>query len=667
MTTKSLPAKLSGSKASIAPKSRQPRTLQSCGDDGVLAVRVLASGGLLLLAGGLIASSELHLTVRAALIAGSVAALFAVHLALNAFAVMSERLKAEADANARARMQGEHIDSHLEEIKDAHWELSENEARYRDLLDSQDVMISRCDSDGRYLFVNHAFCRAFGLSPQHIIGKRFRPDVLDGQVHAPLAAERGQRRRYEELVATSTGPRWIVWEEHLVRSSATASYEVQCVGRDVTEEREAEAALTEARDQAETANRAKSRFLAAMSHEIRTPMNGILGMAGLLSETELNSEQKTYLSAIDGSAHALLALIDEILDFSKIEAGKLELAKTPFSLSATVDGAVRLLAPRAREKGLTISFHAAEGLPPTVVGDQERVRQIVLNLVSNAIKFTDAGSVSVHLSLEAGEDAAYVISVIDTGIGLLPEDISRLFREFEQADAALHRRNGGTGLGLAISQRLARAMGGDITANGAPGRGATFTARLLLAKSPQADGEASAAQSGLLALKAGEVQSRHDAAIGMSSDRKRPRVLIAEDNEVNALLALRVVERADCEPVLVRDGVEAVEAVNRTLADGKSKAFDLILMDVFMPRLDGLQATQQILRAFSQLPSPRTPPPIVALTANAFAEDRRRCLEAGMSDYLAKPFDVQDLKRLLLHWTEDTESARLRPEANSAA
>ncbi|MCB1484314.1 MAG: response regulator [Hyphomicrobiaceae bacterium] len=640
----------------------------------MLAARVLAAGGLLLLAGGLIAASELHLTVRAALIAGSVAALIAVHIALNAFAVVSERLKAEANANARARMQGERIDSHLEEIKDAHWELSENEARYRDLLDSQDDMISRCDSDGRYLFVNHAFCRAFGLSPQHIIGKRFRPDVLDGQVHAPLAAERGQRRRYEELVATSAGPRWIVWEEHLVRSSANASYEVQCVGRDVTEEREAEAALTEARDQAETANRAKSRFLAAMSHEIRTPMNGILGMAGLLSETELSSEQKTYLSAIDGSAHALLALIDEILDFSKIEAGKLELAKAPFSLSSTVDGAVRLLAPPAREKGLTISFHPAEGLPPTVVGDQERVRQIVLNLVSNAIKFTDAGSVSVHLSLEAGEDAAYVINVIDTGIGLLPEDISRLFREFEQADAALHRRNGGTGLGLAISQRLARAMGGDITANGAPGRGATFTARLLLAKAPQADNEASAAQTRLLAVEAeaGQGRSRHDgshrdAAITMSSDRKRPRVLIAEDNEVNALLALRVVERADCEPVLVRDGIEAVEAVGRTLAEDKSEAFDLILMDVFMPRLDGLQATEQILRAFAELASPRTPPPIVALTANAFAEDRRRCLEAGMSDYLAKPFDVQDLKRLLLRWTEDTASARPRPEANSAA
>ncbi len=607
--------------------------------------------------------------MRVTLATGAMAALAAVHLALNEASALAARARAEAAANEDVRRHSECIDSDLEELKDAHWELSENEARYRDLLDSQDDMISRRDSEGRYLFVNQAFCLAFGLSPQQIIGKRFRPDVLDGQMHGPLAAEHGQRRRFEELVATSKGARWIVWEEHLVRSSTSASYEIQSIGRDVTEEREAEAALMEARDQAEAANRAKSRFLAAMSHEIRTPMNGILGMAGLLAETELVAEQRSYLGAIDASARALLALIDEILDFSKIEAGKLELVTAPFSLTETVDGAVRLLAPRAREKGLAISFEPAAGLPPLVVGDEARVRQIVLNLVSNAIKFTDTGSVRVCLEERASHavPGTFMITVTDTGIGLMPDDISRLFREFEQAEAALHRRNGGTGLGLAISQRLARAMGGDVTATGAPGKGATFTVRLSLAVAPQKIEEpqvASLKQQEQMTLV--ELPPLRNAGTYAAPELRRPRVLIAEDNEVNALLALRVVERAKCEPILVRDGFQAVGAVTASLADG-GEPFDLILMDVFMPRMDGLQATQEILRIFAAHGAQHAVPPIVALTANAFAEDRKRCLDSGMSDYLAKPFDVQDLKRLLARWTNEDTARAVQAGSNPAA
>ncbi len=628
---------------------------------GVLGARLLALAALLLLAGGLIAAQDAHVIVRAVIAAGAIAAFLAVHLALNA--VSAARVRATALTREEARRHGERIETQLEAIKDAHWELSENEARYRDLLDSQEDMISRRDSEGRHLFVNQAFCQTFGLSPQQVIGKRFRPNVLDGQFHGPLAAERGQRRCVEELVSTTRGARWIVWEEHLVRSASSATYEIQSIGRDVTEEREAEAALLEARDQAETANRAKSRFLAAMSHEIRTPMNGILGMAGLLAETELAEEQRSYLSAIDGSARALLALIDEILDFSKIEAGKLELASAPFSLIDTVEGAVHLLAPRAHEKGLAINFEPAADLPAQLVGDEARVRQIVLNLVSNAIKFTDAGAITVRLAQDLESSGGrFVISVADTGIGLKPEDVSRLFREFEQAETALHRRNGGTGLGLAISQRLARAMGGDITAFGAPGKGATFTVRLNLAAATRKSFEHVPSSSSDVA----EASARGLRVNPSRVEKRRPRVLIAEDNEVNALLALRVVERANCDPVLVRDGAAAVDAVMATVTQ-RDQPFDLILMDVFMPRLDGIHATQQILKLFAALDVPRTPPPIIALTANAFAEDRRRCLEAGMSDYLAKPFDVQDLKCLLARWTSDGAVSEIRSQDNSAA
>jgi len=590
------------------------------------------------------------------ILAGSLSALIAVHLAL-AVAAQSGRPAAIPVAQDNAVP----FAPHLEEIKDAHWELSENEARLLDLIDSQEDMIARRDGDGRYIFVNKAFCRAFGVSAADIIGKTFELPVLDAQVYPPLASEKGQRRTTEELIETEQGARWILWEERLVRSAATARYEVQSIGRDVTEEREAEAALLDARDQAESANRAKSRFLAAMSHEIRTPMNGILGMTGLIRDTALDQEQRSYADAIDTSARALLALIDEILDFSKIEAGKLVLNRTPFALEATVRSAVELLMPKALEKGLRVVVDVGSGIPAMVAGDQVRVRQIVLNLFSNAIKFTDSGDIRVRLSQRDG--SRIVLSVADTGIGLRSEDIDRLFHEFEQAEAALHRRNGGTGLGLAISRRLARAMGGDVAATGAPGVGATFTVELVLP--PAENGDLS-----VCASLAGPQDDVRAASADLRPEvETAPLVLIAEDNEINALLARRVVERAHCEAVVVGTGQGAIDAVTQTFTPG-SRRFDLVLMDVFMPGVDGIEATRAIRALFAG--QRHGAPPIIALTANAFAEDRQRCLAAGMSDYLAKPFDVYDLDRLLARWVGGTDTTRsainaAAPNASPAA
>ena len=528
-------------------------------------------------------------------------------------------------ARLRNRLPSRIDNARIEHLKDARWQLTETQERFRELLDSQSELILRRDCKGRVVFANAAFCKAFGVALSDIRGKAFWPPVLQSPAKQ---ADRGGRTRKIESLRTISGPRWFEWEQHRV-APADAESDTQFVGRDVTDELSLEAELRDARDQADAANRAKSRFLAAMSHEIRTPMNGILGMASLLQETGLSNEQQTYTRAIDYSAKSLLALIDEILDFSKIEAGKLQLAIAPFSLRACIASALELMQPTAARRGNTLELDVASDVPALVAGDAARVRQIVLNLVSNAVKFTDNGAISVVVR-RIGE-TRYELIVMDTGIGFSAETMSVLFREFEQADDLQNGRQDGTGLGLAISKRLARAMGGDITADGAPGQGATFTVTFEL---------------GNVSDRQIEVDRMPTSSATKRSGSRRvgaPRVLLAEDNEINALLARRVCERAGCSVAVVKDGRAAVSAVEQT-ATQSEQSFDIILMDVFMPQLDGLEATRAIKALLPECP------PIVALTANAFADDRDRCLAAGMDDYLAKPFDVQQLQAILQRW-----------------
>ena len=674
---------------------------------------------------------------------------------------------------------GERLERGLEELKDIQWQIRENEARYRDLLDNQADVILRRDAQSRLTFVNRAFCSVFGLEREDVLGRPFVHRVLAGEATLPLAPGNPLRhQRYVQEIDTTAGPRWFEWEEHAVPGREMSVAEVQCLGRDITEERRAEAELTEARMQAVAANRAKSRFLAAMSHEIRTPMNGILGMTQLLSETKLAPEQQTYARAIDQSARTLLILIDEILDFSKIEADKLQLNCADLVLDACVQGVVELLAPKAYEKGIDIAWAVDPKLPRHLMGDELRLRQIITNLVGNAIKFTDAGGVlitvapSVHGAKPPDGEVAVAIAVEDTGIGIPSEALATLFGEFEQAEPAIERRQGGTGLGLAISRRLARAMAGDIQVTSRPGFGATFVASVRLKRAEQAfaarplraklvpaphvllvlerpmerralrltlegagipleeAGHADAAElivaaaglgepfttllvdgrcgveasahllacarraagersvrgivvldtsakadfaefrdagfaaylvrparphSVLTQLGAGFVHASEPAGRANHPAEPRrfastPRVLLVEDNDINALLARRMLEKAGCETVLCGDGREAVEAVRRAIA-GNDQCYDLILMDVHMPVMDGLEATRSIRAVLNAVVDPTpTSLPIVALTANAFAEDRRRCLEAGMDDYLAKPFDREDLYRLLERW-----------------
>ncbi len=689
------------------------------------------------------------------------------------------------------------LERRVEQLQDVHWEISERDIRYRDLLDQQRDVILRSDDTGKLTFVNTSFSRVFGIDAQDALGQTFAPRVVDTTRPPPLdlgVLERGGR--HMELVETVLGQRWYVWDEHEVVANDGTRTEVQVVGRDVTEECNRAAELADARDQALSANRAKSRFLAAMSHEIRTPMNGIMGMASLLCETELSDEQRTYVTAVDQSARVLLALIDEILDFSKIEAGKFVLIEAPFNLAQTAQSVVELLSPRAHDKGLELALTIDPSLESMFIGDEARVRQILLNLLSNAVKFTNHGGISVSITAHRDEEnsgqAMVKIAVEDTGIGLSGADMQRLFLEFEQVDTLQRRNQGGTGLGLAISKRLTRAMNGDIKVTSTLGRGSAFEAQIVLRRSGDQEhsdtadipalneklhvllamdhaierssiahilksaghdvieSETEDAKSNIkTAAEAGHpvdrvivdvscdpgaareiLKAAHQAAStpvigivtvnvlarsGLTAFRNegyqryliRPvrarsllrqlsggrqgadspasssenaadssnisstadavssvdegmdlavarRILLVEDNDINALLAGRVLEKCGCMVERRDDGPSGVECAIESF-DGKRPKFDLILMDIYLPGMDGIEAARAIRDARSKQIVARGSavppcPPIIALTANAFPEDRERCLSAGLDDYLAKPFDQRDLQALLQKW-----------------
>ena len=371
---------------------------------------------------------------------------------------------------------------HNEALADRNWELQEAEQRARRLFESQGDLIVLRDAESRITYANDAYCELAQMPREALIGSRFALEVLE---QGDTALEPNGTRVHDQQVAGPLGPRWIAWREGLVRNDAGGPAEMQSVGRDVTDRTESERALTEARDQADAASRAKSRFLAMASHEIRTPLNGIIGMSGLLMDTPLTPEQTTYVKAVKTSGDALLSLIEELLDYSKIEAGKIDLEHRPFALSGMIEDITELLAPRAEAKKIEIAAYVDERLPTHVIGDAARLRQVLLNLAGNAIKFTSTGGVA--LIVEPGiwpNEISFLVR--DTGIGIAPEARERIFREFEQADDKIARSYGGTGLGLSISDRIVKRMGGRITLESQPGAGSTFEVSIPLAA---ADGE----------------------------------------------------------------------------------------------------------------------------------------------------------------------------------
>lgn len=484
--------------------------------------------------------------------------------------------------------------------------------------------------DGFFRRINPAFSSTLGYSEAELLSKPFIEFVHPDDVEKTLAevallAEGKKTVRFENRYCCKDGTyRWLSWTASPIEGTIYAA------AHDVTALKDQQEALRLASERAEAASQAKSQFLANMSHEIRTPMNGIIGMTELTLDTDLTEEQREFLTMVKDSADSLLTVLNDILDFSKIEAGRLDIAVEPFELRRWVDATVRLFRIRADQKGLALSCTMAPEVPEWAAGDPIRFRQVLVNLIGNAIKFTDAGEVSVRLDAGRAEGDALTlhVAVSDTGIGIPVDRQAEIFEAFTQADSSTTRRYGGTGLGLAISAELTRLMGGRIWVESEPGKGSTFnfTLRLESVGAPP-DVHADASRD-IPVSTAGPVEE----------ELPPLRILLAEDAPVNRKLMVRLLELDGHEVVSVVDGKAAVGAA----AGGE---FDVLLMDVQMPEMDGLEAARAIRLAEA---STGRHLPIIALTAHALNEDEDRCLSAGMDAYLSKPVNPVLLRESLL-------------------
>ncbi len=644
----------------------------------------------------------------------------------------------------------------IENLADRMWELQESEERLRGLIDALGDLVVHRNREGRIVYANKIFADLFECEARTLSGKSLEELGIDiGKLPDAGLADGEVLSSCDVPIETKNGTRWFSWVELSIRDDATGLVSHRAIARDMTARKKAETGLISQRQRAEVANQAKSRFLATVSHEIRTPMNGIMGLAKLLVDTELTPEQRTYVEAVSTSANSLMALIEDLLDFSKIEAGRLDLECQPVSLRELVDNVVELLASRAYAKNIGLGCYIAPGVPTTIESDPGRLRQVLINLTANAIKFTDLGGVLVSVIIcRSGEEDVLRFAISDTGPGLVESDLMRIFGEFEQADGTSTREHGGAGLGLAISKRIVNAMNGEISVDSNHGQGATFRVDIPLGRN-KTDSETPLADIGrrsVLIVSANTVEANaiaktisahggrseiaHDRATALEkisqsdhsfntllidasietrrgalleelnltlgksglpeaitliaptdrgylpefreagystflarpvrgetlvrilstnpaqreldgsrnaqSSRKNAKpelhaassltVLLAEDNPINALLVRATLEKAGHSVTVVSDGQSAVDAI---FTDGNR--FDVILMDLHMPVLDGIDAIASVRAREEEKGLPAAQ--ILVLSADSQEATRHSAIACGANGFITKPLD----------------------------
>lgn len=525
----------------------------------------------------------------------------------------------------------------------------------------QHCIVTISDIQGRFTYVNGKFTEISQYSSAEVLGQSesivnsgYHPRSFFKEMRDTLQA--GKVWRGEICNRKKDGSLYWV-EATLVPFLDAEGRPCQYLGiyTDITGRKQVETELTEARDHALEAARLKSEFLATMSHEIRTSMNAIMGMAELLQDTVLSAEQRDCIGTLRQSGENLLRIINDILDFSKIEAGKLRIEREDFRLLEVIESVLDALTPSARQKRISLMSYVAPEIPPALQGDPGRIRQVLINLVGNAVKFTAQGSVTVRAALELGDDTQSTvhISVADTGMGIPAQVVKKLFQPFTQADGSTTRKYGGTGLGLSICKNLVNMMGGEIGVDSEPGKGSTFWFTISfmhgaaqgdsLPDSTLPDGAGArpgnASPAGLRKYDGSETGIAPDPVPAGTAPYL---VLLAEDNSVNRKLALMQLRKLGYRAHVAENG-------RAVLAAMQSARYDLILMDCQMPEMDGYETTRAI-RADRLFGGARIP--IIAMTANAMQGDKERCLEAGMDDYLAKPISVEAMREKLAHWLD---------------